>query len=161
MQNHPTSSYSYLSLFGLLRTMYRSLSYHQQQSIVRKYFAQYFLRWYTTADHKLMFSFNKFNQKWNWTLVWFFFTNNQWDWVQLYGKKLERNLFDLFCGAEVKSPFFPPGWLGGGSWDDSEHGIRPALPYFRQQPVPLLRYYTNILWINILDFNKSSRATIL
>ena len=32
--------------------------------------------------------------------------------MRLYGKKLERNLFDLFCGAEVKSPFFPPGWVG-------------------------------------------------
>ena len=45
------------------------------------------------------------------------------------------SLSDLFCGAEVKSPFFPPlgGELAAASEDDSEHGIRPALPYFRHQ----------------------------
>ena len=50
-------------------------------------------------------------------------------------------LSDLFCGAEVKSPFFPPlgGELAAASEDDSEHGIRPALPYFGQrQPLSVL-----------------------
>ena len=43
--------------------------------------------------------------------------------------RLNGNNQDLFNVGEVKSPFFPPG----GSRDDSEHGIRPALPYFGHQ----------------------------
>ena len=42
---------------------------------------------------------------------------------------LNGNNQDLFNVGEVKSPFFPLG----GSRDDSEHGIRPALPYFGHQ----------------------------
>ena len=52
-------------------------------------------------------------------------------------------LSDLFCGAEVKSPFFPPlgGELAAASEDDSEHGIRPALPYFRQRQLLSVLHY--------------------
>ena len=72
---------------------------------------------------------------------------------------MERSWKEIFLicsvGPKWKAHSFPrAGW---GSWDDSEHGIRPALPYFRQQPAPPLWYNTNILWINILDFKKKSK----
>ena len=51
----------------------------------------------------------------------------------------------------MKSPFFPPG----GSRDDSEHGIRPALPYFGHQ---LSKRQCGFDIISILTFKRNQES---
>ena len=57
-------------------------------------------------------------------------------------KKLKRNLFDLFCGSEVKSPFFPPP--GGVEMTQSTESVPHFLILDSHHCSP---YYTNILHI--------------
>ena len=64
---------------------------------------------------------------------------------------LNGNNQDLFNVGEVKSPFFPPG----GSRDDSEHGIRPALPYFGHQ---LSKRQCGFDIISILTFKRNQES---
>ena len=51
----------------------------------------------------------------------------------------------------MKSPFFPPG----GSRDDSEHGIRPALPYFGHQ---LSKRKCEFDIISVLTFKRNQES---
>ena len=65
--------------------------------------------------------------------------------------RLNGNNQDLFNVGEVKSPFFPPG----GSRDDSEHGIRPALPYFGHQ---LSKRQCGFDIISVLTFKRNQES---